>query len=246
MYRQAMLAVQFATVFPTPQLVGVTDDEVRRSMAWLPVLGAVLGALLWLLNLGLRRGLAPWPATVVSLALYTGSTGALHLDGLLDTADAVGSRARGERALAIMKDSRVGAMGAVAGCLVLLGKAAALSALLPQSPGPFIVMPALSRMAMLWAMGWAPAARSTGLAGLFARRMPASATGIATVCACAFSLWLLPWREALIAIMGVFAFSFVVTRWLHRRFGGLTGDSYGAINELIEWLGWTALSVHGW
>ncbi len=245
LYRQTVLAIQFATVVPTPQLADVTEDEVRRSMAWLPVLGAVLGALLWLMNLGLRRGLAAWPATVVSLAFYTISTGALHLDGLLDTADAVGSRARGERALAIMKDSRVGAMGVVTGCLVLLGKAAALSALLPQSPGPFIVIPALSRMAMLWAMGWAPAARSAGLAGLFARRMPVSVTWIGTVSACGLSVWLLSWREALFAILGVFAFAWGMTRWLYRRFGGLTGDSYGAINELIEWIGWTALTVHG-
>lgn len=246
LYRQTILAIQFATVFPTPQLGDVTEDEMRRSMAWLPVLGALLGALLWLLNLGLRKMLAPLPAAVVAIAFYTLCTGALHLDGLLDTADAVGSRARGERALAIMKDSRVGAMGVVAGCLVLLGKVAALSALLPQSPGPFIVLPALSRMAMLWAMGWAPAARSTGLASLFARRLPVSATWTGTLFACGLSFWLLSWQEALIVVLGVFAFSWAMTRWLQRRFGGLTGDSYGALNELIEWLGWTALSVHGW
>jgi adenosylcobinamide-GDP ribazoletransferase len=245
-YRQAVLAVQFASVFPTPRISGATEEEIRGGMGWLPVLGAWLGALLWGLDAVLRRVLPVWPATVLVLAAYTGATGALHLDGLMDTADAVGSRAAPEKALAIMKDSRVGAMGAVAGSIVLLGKAAALSMLNPAHPGGFILVPALSRLAMICAMAFAPAARPDGLAALFAQKLSPTAVALGMILSIGAGLVLMPWYEAVSLWAGTLAFSFALTVWFRRRFGGMTGDIYGALNELTEWLGWTALSLHGW
>ena len=243
--RRAVLAVQFATIFPLRTPAGVTDDEMRRSAALWPLAGAGLGALVWLADGGLRLFLPPLPAAAMAMAGYALATGALHLDGLMDTVDAVGSRAPKERALEIMRDSRVGALGAVAGCVVLIGKTAALSALPPAAAGPFVAVPALARAAVVWSTHFAPGARgSAGLGGLFARRVPASATWTASVSACAFAVWGLGLPRAILYLAGAALVAYGAANWLRRRFGGMTGDTYGAVLELVEWLAWTAASAH--
>ena len=126
--RQALLAAQFLTTFPLPNLSYVSEAEIRLSSMFFPLVGVVLGIILWAMEFLLRLVFPNLVSTSIALTLYTLLTGALHLDGLMDTADALGSRKPRERALEIMKDSRVGAMGVVAAVMVYSGKLAALNA----------------------------------------------------------------------------------------------------------------------
>jgi adenosylcobinamide-GDP ribazoletransferase len=242
--RQLGLAASFATIVPMPMASSepASADALRRSMGWLPVVGIGLGLGLfgaaWLSGHVLSR----LTAAVVVLALYTLATGALHLDGLADTWDALGSRKSAAGALAIMKDSRIGTMGTVAVVLVLMGKAASFAQLPLDSPAPWVVVPVLARTAVVWAMAWAPAARANGLGTLYAHKLPPSTIALATVVGLGVAVVALPLPLAL----GLSAaFALVVwgwSSWMTRRFLGATGDTYGALLEIAEWLGFLALA----
>ncbi len=250
-----LLAVQFATVAPVPSPRTVSEEDVQKSVLFFPVVGLLLGLLFYVVRSLLLDVMPNLPATVVSLTVYTLATGALHIDGLMDTADAIGSRKPREAALAIMKDSRVGAMGAVAGVLLLLGKVSAVSALTPyggigiwhtarqgfdtwHAAAPFVVVPAMSRLAMVWSMVLAPSAKKEGLSASFARKVPAWVVLTATVLGIAACLLFLPVAQSIWVLVYSALATGLFTGWMTRRFGGMTGDTYGALNEVVEWLGW--------
>lgn len=237
--RQLLLAAQFLTVVPLPNLTNVSEEEIQGSSMFFPLVGAFLGILLWVLQLLLRMGLPNLVSTSIALILYTFLTGALHLDGLMDTADGIGSRKPREQALEIMKDSRVGAMGVVAAMMVFTGKLVVLAAVPVMAVPAIVIPPVLSRFTMVLAMKVAPSARGKeGLAGLFAQNVSFSTVGTAAVLSIAFSLFFRPiWMGAVLWI-GCTAIALVATRFFTRRFGGMTGDTYGALNEIVEYVGW--------
>ena len=236
---ELVLAVQFLTIIPVSvPSRWTTRAHLRASAAWYPLVGAGLGLALWGTGWALTD-LPALPRAVAMLIVYTGLTGGLHLDGLMDTVDALGSRAPREQALAIMKDSRVGALGAVAGLLSLLAKAALFSAWTRMPPASFVLVPAVARLALLWAMGWSPPPTGAGsLGAVYARAVrlwvPAGWTVVL-----ALTAW---WQGSgvagplVVGLGGVTAWLFV--RAMVRRFGAMTGDTYGALNELVEVLGW--------
>ncbi|MCL6600379.1 MAG: adenosylcobinamide-GDP ribazoletransferase [Alicyclobacillus macrosporangiidus] len=287
--RALLLAFRFLTIVPIAMTASQAPNEpsladLRRSALFFPLVGAVLGWGVWTVSRGLAGFVSPLGAAVVAVTGYTVATGALHLDGLMDVADAVASRRRGSEAIAVMKDSRVGAVGAVAGMLVVAGKIAAITALVGGTAGwgPFVLVPALARLGMVWAMAGTGPAGSSGLGAVFARQVPAWVVAGATVCALGTSAaaiaWGGPWASGIaggdvgagvgggpadpVAGWGLagwhgsglwtaaalWAGALVVVRvytaWAARRFGGMTGDLYGALNEGLEWLGWLWVS-HG-
>ena len=237
--RQALLAAQFLTTFPLPNLSYVSEAEIRLSSMFFPLVGVVLGIILWAMEFLLRLVFPNLVSTSIALTLYTLLTGALHLDGLMDTADALGSRKPRERALEIMKDSRVGAMGVVAAVMVYSGKLAALNALPVSAVGVIVIPPVLSRFTMVLAMRLSPSARGKeGLAGLFAQRIPRSALWTAAMVSIIFSLAWSPVWLGVVMWVGSVLVAILTTIFFSRRFGGMTGDTYGALNEIMEWFGW--------
>lgn len=233
-----MLATQFATVIPTPSVRTISDSDVRRSVLFFPMIGGALGGVLWGVQYLLTRHMAHLPAAAVSISVYTLLTGALHLDGLMDTADAIGSRRSREEALNIMKDSRIGAMGAVAAILVLIGKWTAISSVSSQDWEPFIVVSMMSRLSMVWAMAVSRSARPEGLGSFFARKVPVWVLAGATMFSGGVCILLLPWKDSL-GVLVYFAVTVsLFSAWMVRKFGGMTGDTYGALNEIMEWVGW--------
>jgi adenosylcobinamide-GDP ribazoletransferase len=163
----------------------------------------------------------------------------------MDVADAVGSRRPREAALEIMKDSRVGAMGVVAGVLVLLGKLSAISSLPPNRWSAFVIVPMMSRLGMVWSMALAPAARNQGVGALFARKIPGWTVALSTCISAGVCQLMLPTRECLWVLLYCAATVVLVSGWVMRRFGGTTGDAYGALNELLEWVGWVVFVCFG-
>jgi adenosylcobinamide-GDP ribazoletransferase len=262
MVRWLMLAGSFLTVLPWP----VRGEEVRgadlhASTAFYPLVGGVLGAITWAVLVLLYDGLrVPAGASAaLALAVLTALTGALHVDGWMDTADGLASRKPPAEALAVMRDSRVGAVGATAGGLLLLGKWSALTAVAGAVPHGWqaaaaAAVPAAGRWAMVLSMRLAPYARSgPGIGAVYAGRIPqwCLAGGLVPAALLAVSVWPAALvgqaREAVVFAVwmcaGTVIVTVVFTAWMRRRFGGMTGDTYGALNELVEWLGWTALSA---
>ncbi|MCZ8516388.1 adenosylcobinamide-GDP ribazoletransferase [Paenibacillus filicis] len=243
----ALAAFQFLTRLPVPVRLNYTDALFRRSVVFYPLAGLVLGLLLALAGWLLRMGLPTLPAAALLLTLWVGLTGALHLDGWMDTADGVLSHRSRERMLEIMKDSRVGAMGVMACVLLLLLKWSLLSELL-QGDGhlgpsalPMILIPLWSRWYMVIAIACWPYARAEGSGGLGGYFRGVGRKHLAAVTALALLL-----STAVLAVigqgwmmLGMLAGGALVTGaagslYLSRKLGGLTGDTYGALNELIE------------
>ncbi|MCL6636388.1 MAG: adenosylcobinamide-GDP ribazoletransferase [Alicyclobacillus sp.] len=241
--RWLILALQFATVLPLPA-VSAQARDVRWSMAFFPLAGALLGAVAWGVRTALTPHLSAFAGAVVALALYTLATGALHLDGWMDVADGLACRKPPAEALAVMRDSRIGAAGAVAGGVLLLGQVSALANLPPQQLWAYLLPPACARLMAVWAMCRLPAAQADGVGAQFAGHVPRGAALLAELWPLAVSLawlvwggqWLSVLRVWLVSLAGGWAWTF----WLCRRFGGLTGDMYGALIAGLEWLGWLA------
>lgn len=166
--RGLALAVQFLTRLPISVRGEVTGREVSRAGAWFGMAGLVIGALVAGLDALFALALPALVRAVLDAVAVVLITGGLHLDGLMDTADGVGSGRPRERALEIMKDSRVGALGAQAGIVALLLRVA-LYASLPVAVRwqALLLAPALSRAAIIWSAARYPSARA-GLGSSFA------------------------------------------------------------------------------
>ncbi|GIP38780.1 adenosylcobinamide-GDP ribazoletransferase [Paenibacillus sp. J31TS4] len=241
-------AFQFLSRLPVRIRLTYTEEVFRRSVVFYPLVGAVIG--LFLAGGGALAGwgLPPFPSGVFVLALWVGLTGALHLDGLMDTADGLLSHRSRERMLEIMKDSRVGAMGVIAGVLVLLAKASLLVSLLDRGWAgaalPLACVPVWSRWWMVASIAGWPYARAEGggMGGLFrgVTLRSAAASGAAAA-ALTFALLLAGGFGAARAAAAVCvlagltaAAGWLLNRRIAGRLGGLTGDTYGAVNELLE------------
>jgi adenosylcobinamide-GDP ribazoletransferase len=230
------LALSLLTVAP------VRADRVDRhtggtAMLLAPLVGALLGAVVGLLAVGMRAAGAPTlVAAVAVVALLAGLTRGLHLDGLADTADGLGTYGDAERALAVMKQPDIGPFGVVAIVLALLAQVAAFAAVLgrpaPAAVAGVVVAVATGRLAVTWACGRGiPPARPEGLGALVAGTVPVTAALAWTVVLAALAVTAAPWTGPLAVVAGLAA-AIGLTRHAVRRFGGVTGDVFGACVEV--------------
>jgi adenosylcobinamide-GDP ribazoletransferase len=186
--------------------------------------------------LGLYYGLSLiLPPAVVTALLITALvilTGAHHVDGFIDTCDSVFTGKSKKERLAIMSDTRVGAFGIVGAILLLLLKYVSLlsvSLLLPA----LLLMPTLSRWTMVSMMFTFPYARRSGMGLPFKLGATWQRLAVATVIALVVAVVLLRWWGlVLMAVLWLIAFG--IAGFFRSRLGGLTGDNYGAINEISE------------
>ena len=239
--RSLLVAIGFLTRLPVP--TGVFDDERAKanSLAWYPLVGLLIGMVLAVLAWLLRDSPTLLSAALIVLA-WVVMTGALHLDGLADSADAwVGGLGDREKTLAIMKDPRSGPAGVVALILVLLLKVAAIESLGSFQWLALLLAPLLARGSLIALFITTPYVRSRGL-GAALTNAPGRACAISlaiTAGLCALAKW----RGALALLVAVLVFGL----WRHacqRRLGGFTGDTAGALAEMVEVAVLVALAVH--
>lgn len=241
--RLYLIALQFLTIIPLPFDTRCQKEDLGRSTACFPLVGLTIGGLLvglnWLIEPWLNR---PLTAALLITALAA-VTGALHLDGLADVCDGLAARGNRERFLAVMKDSNVGAVGAVGLVLGLLLKWQALLAIPAGITWQTLLLfPTLGRCAQVLAMSGAHHARQDGLGAAFIQGMATRhllAALFITVAAC---LTLLP-VKGLIALTAVFAVTLIIKGYFRNRLGGLTGDIVGCTCELSEILALIVLSA---
>lgn len=232
-FRLLCLALAYFTRLPMPTLSNVTAEELALSGRFLPLAGWLVGG--WaalVLYIGLQV-LPAGPAIVLSMLSSILLTGALHEDGLADTADGLGGGWSKEQALTIMKDSRIGSYGAIALVLALLLKFSLLSAITPSAlPLVIIAAHAISRLAALMVMATQRYVREEGKAQALAN--PPTLAGIVT----ALVLGLLPMcllpAQAWLALVPVVLVWLWFSLKLKRRLGGYTGDCLGAMQQLTE------------
>lgn len=251
-------AIRFLTLIPLPFMPPMSDENyertIARAMGWFPAVGALIGVIAC--GVGWAAG-ALWgdfaraAAVVIALAVVTAG---LHLDGLSDTFDAVMSWRPRERKLEIMKDSRIGAMGALALIAVILLKVAFVAATGVDWPRAVLVATTLGRWADLYGIFFFPAAREGGLGRNFRNFIRRSSFIFATLqmlaivaVVCAFGLAPNGWpaallRGAITIALTLVAAHIIFARWT-KSLGGLTGDTYGAMCEIGEVIALAAMSA---
>src|SRR6266508_6071312 len=222
---------------PSPQ-GKLPDDwsagDSGRASVWYPFVGLVIGALTWLAWKGAIFAFPPLVAGILTLLAWVALTGGLHLDGLADCCDGLLASTSVERRLEIMKDPRVGAFGMIGLILVLFLKAAALTSfasLTPVSNLGILLAASLARWCILPA-GLMPPARPSGMGADFILGLRRSFILLGAIIPLVLVIVLGP-HGVLSAVTGVGTAALVV--WLAKlRIGGVTGDVFGMIVEIVE------------
>ena len=229
-----LAALQFLTIIPLLRRREVSPEEAGRSIAYFPVVGIIIGLILaglnWLLGLLL-------PSAVVNVLLIVSLvviSGALHLDGFVDTCDGIAGHKTVEERWRVMRDSRVGGFGIVGICCLLLVKYISLNSV-PETSlmVTLVLMPVVSRWAMVYAIFAYPYAKPSGLGKVFKHGASWQRLTIATLIALAVVV-VLARLAGLVIMFGIWVIVIAMAAYLKRKFSGLTGDNYGAINEVTE------------
>ena len=230
--RPVLAAISFLSAVPVGRGVEIGRRDLRRGAALFPLVGAAIGALMALVAWASAQILPAFAAAALGVACGVGATAALHLDGLGDVADGVGSSLAGGDPTEAMRDPRLGTFGIAAIALDLMLKTSLLSALVVSGfPWAVVAAGALSRLAPLAIASRLPYAG--GGTGAWTKRIGAAPTLLASVLALAIAI-----PTAGIAtvwmVAGVAVASALVGWWSLRRLGGVTGDGFGAAIELGE------------
>jgi adenosylcobinamide-GDP ribazoletransferase len=236
-------AVQFLTVLPLGPARPPSAQELQRSRAYFPLVGAGIGAVAALGDRAAQLVLPPSVCAGLVLTILALLTGGLHLDGLMDSCDGLFVWRTPAERLAIMRDSRVGSYGVTGGVLVLLLQFACLSSLAGWlRTGGIVAMTTLGRWAMVYATVSFPYARAEGLGAAFTqgggRRelLLASLVGLIIVGA------VLSWRGPVLFVVAWLT-AWLVAHATLRKLPGLTGDIYGAVNEVVVLATLLALAI---
>ncbi|MFM1797908.1 MAG: hypothetical protein RLZZ117_186 [Cyanobacteriota bacterium] len=219
----------FYSVLPPWPAIRPRFARIARFAPWI---GLIIGGL----QAGIWWGLQAQVPSLARIGLVLAAglllTGGLHMDGAMDTADGLGA---GERVLEAMRDSRIGASGAQALALLLLLKAAALASLERAAPGALVWAAVWGRVAPLLAMAWFPYLHPKGTAGFHRQHWAGllSEARPALLAIAGLTLLSLVRGQAPLGLLGLLP-AVGVPRWLGRRLGGHSGDSYGACVEWTE------------
>jgi adenosylcobinamide-GDP ribazoletransferase len=229
---ELQLAFSFLTILPVIDRRRAADTTVAASFAWFPLVGLIIGASLCGLDWILAFFLGQVMRSVIVVLFLTIITGAVHIDGLADTADALGGGRDRDRALEIMRDSRLGTFGAVAVFFDLTLKILALSTLAgARRFDALLVAPMLARLALVAIPYGMSYLRERGAGSVLLERPDSlSRTIVIALLTIVLAATLAGFSVVLIGAAVVLATRLFYRRWL----GGVTGDLIGAGGELVE------------
>jgi adenosylcobinamide-GDP ribazoletransferase len=233
-FTRLALALQFLTIAPIRHQREVLPRDVGQSMAFFPLVGAAVGAVL--AGADVAFGLVfPDPLrSTLTVVLGVLLTRGLHLDGLMDSCDGLFGGWTPERRLEIMRDSRVGSFGVLAAGLDLLLRVGALVAM-PAGARLLVLIaaPTVARWALVVATWAYPYARPAGLGAAYKEHVGLGVLGAATVITIFVATAMLG-PFGLPALAGAVALTALVGAFVLARIPGQTGDTYGATNEVVE------------
>jgi len=249
--RLFFIALQFFTRVPIPRWVGFEASWLHACARHFPLVGFVIGAVTAAVLWAGHALFTPAVAVLLSMAAGVVLTGAFHEDGWADTCDALGGAVSRERALVIMKDSRIGSYGAV-GLVLMLGlKAAALLALPLEWAVPAVLFShTASRFAPVLLIRFLRYAGDLehAKAKPLAQQISRTGLGVAAAWVLLLAVCLVAWQAAWWMAVGASVWIALLgllwcARWFQQRLGGYTGDTLGAsqqITEVLVLLSWVA------
>ena len=235
MLRHFLLAIQFLTRLPVPRGLATTEEELGKAAAFFPLVGIIVGgsaAAVFVLG---KRVMPVSVAVLLSLGFAAFITSAFHEDGLADTFDGLGGGWTRDRALEIMRDSRIGTYGSLALIFLILGKYTFLTALEPRQIWRWLIVAhTASRWTVLPLCMWLPYARAEGQGKLVAKQVSSLALLIGSVTLLVILPLLFPWQTAFFTIAITATTVLFAGLYFKRRLGGITGDCLGAVNQITE------------
>lgn len=227
-------ALKFLTIIPIPESWANKAEDFERSVYFFPATGLLIGGIIALFAWGLSFTFMPVLNGAILTIIMSAISSGLHIDGLADTADGLLSWKSKDKALEIMKDSRIGAMGAFSIASVLLLKLAALSSIYRIFLWKAVVLAALvGRCSIIFQICFLPYVRENGIGAGFTKHRShvLGIYAIAVVCLICVLLYGLPGLA--IVILWLFA-EVSFESFLKSRIGGATGDTFGASCEIGE------------
>lgn len=245
-----LLAFQFLTIIPLKRMHNVSEKDIGSSTVFFPIVGAAQGGMLTASAMVLTKVFPVELTNGLIVLLLVIITGGLHLDGLADTFDAIASRGNRDKKLAIMKDSSVGPFGVMAIVFAILLKYLSLNVLFHNSSLvtfylSLFLLPVFSRWAMVPAIYHCKSARQDGLGRIFIEHTGIkeiiTATGL--VLLISFVALLITGRGSQLSAFGfqllsgllvLYVFCLAAVRFSNKTFGGMTGDTFGAVSEISE------------
>jgi adenosylcobinamide-GDP ribazoletransferase len=226
-----LAALQFLTLLPIKR--NFTLEQIGQATVFFPVVGIIIGGILVGLNYLLSLILPPSLVNALLVAALAVITGGLHLDGLADTLDGVGGQHTVEERLEIMKDSRIGGFGAIGIAVVLLLQYAALNNIPSElKMYTLLLTPTLSRWAMVNAIYVYPYARPSGMGKILKKGLLGLHYALDTVLGLMVAVILFR-LGGLVIMAAAWATADLTALYLKSKLKGLTGDTYGTINEMV-------------
>lgn len=231
--KDLLIALQFLTIIP----VKIKDIHKPRphSLIYFPIIGLLLGLILIVVSKLLTIfGFQQFIVNVILVILLIILTGGIHLDGLADTCDAFLSRKTKDEMLKIMQEPHIGVMGVLSIISILFLKIAFLSSVnLILKHTALLLMCILSRWSLVLAMFLFPYARKEGKAKIFIQGITFKIFSLATIIGVILAV--LIWQiKGIIIVLITGAIAYLIGKFINRKLNGITGDTLGAMNELIE------------
>lgn len=228
-----LIALQFLTRIPVRFKEIPTDKQTANSLLYYPLVGLFIGLLLYALN-NLLSDVSELLRAAIVLTSWIIITGALHLDGLADSADAlVGGYGDKEKTLAIMKDPYCGPVGVTTLVVVLLLKFALIASLNDNSILLLILAPVLARSSMIGSFLSTPYVRQQGLGSAMANHFSRKAGTMVLTTIILLTIFIAG-SSALMLIPGLLIIFYGLRKLMLLRIGGMTGDTLGAQLEIVE------------
>ncbi|MCW9012974.1 MAG: adenosylcobinamide-GDP ribazoletransferase [Gammaproteobacteria bacterium] len=233
--RPFLIALQFLTRLPVPVTANLQAEELGKSVLYYPLVGLVIGFVLLILTTVLNNQPAMLVAALL-LTVWVLITGGLHLDGLADSADAwAGGHGDSERTLEIMKDPRSGPLAIVVLVLLLLVKFSALFVLLEQQLASLLLIsPVLARAAVPLLFLNTDYVRQNGLGAEMARHLPENRVYVVAIVAFCILPLLVDLQSAAVVVLMFVAVFYLLRRLMIKTIAGMTGDTIGALIEIME------------
>jgi len=234
-------ALQLLTIFPVKTSGGNAGKDFSRSLAYFPLAGFVIGFSCAVLNFIAGRFLPDAVWSILLVIFMAIMTGGIHLDGLADSFDGFASSQASDKILDIMKDSRIGTMGVIALFADLAVKSALIFSFPPHLRGLSLILACtVSRWSMVLPMTFFRYARTEGKARIFLENASVSNMVISTLITLLIALFFCKWK-GLYLLGAAGAVSYITATYVNSRIQGITGDTLGAINELVELASLTVL-----
>jgi len=235
------IAFNLLTILPVRAPQNWESGDSGRAAGWYPLVGLAIGALVSGVYYLFASFFSPLVTAALSLAIWVALTGGLHLDGLADCCDGLLHASNPERRLEIMKDSRLGAFGGIGLVLVLILKVSALASLpLERAVHVILLAASLGRWSVLPA-GFQPLARPGGIGADFASGLQRSSLVWGVLIPLGLAIYL--GVQGMIALGLSLVSLYLILQFVRARIGGVTGDVFGLIVEVIETLTLIILSA---